>query len=180
MEKFNTSKSKKDSRYNYHISKLKSAMTIISRKLPIIICLGWSLLSFSQHSNKSENTTVLINLNDSSIANFCINNEKTKAQFSFYLKGYETKQAIIAGVKKSKNGLSTSLGIPTFIFTLYSSTIFSPKAVKPENIKTLKGIKYITLKEFQNNHYKSSTPTYIIHKINNGTYLKWTTYYMTE
>jgi hypothetical protein len=35
------------------------------------------------------------------------------------------------GVRKSKNGLATSLGIPTFIFTLYSSTIFSPKPEKP-------------------------------------------------
>lgn len=155
-------------------------MSIVSRKLPLIIFLGLFCLSFSQHSNKSENTTVLINLNDSAIANFCINNEMTKAQFSFYLKGYETKQARIEGVKKSKNGLSTSLGVPTFIFTLYSSTIFSPKAIKPENIKTLKGMKYITLKEFQNNHYKSTKTTYIIHKINNSTYLKWTTYYLTE
>jgi hypothetical protein len=37
----------------------------------------------------------------------------------------------------------TSLGIPTFIFTLYSSTIFSPKPEKPEKLKTLEGINYI-------------------------------------
>jgi hypothetical protein len=36
-------------------------------------------------------TTVLIDFKDISLAHYCINKSMTKAEFSFYLKGYETK-----------------------------------------------------------------------------------------
>ncbi|TDE01361.1 hypothetical protein [Flavobacterium sandaracinum] len=152
----------------------------IIKKLIILICFGCFCMSFSQEAENQLNTTVFINLNDKSVANFCINKSMTKAQFNFYLKGYKTKYEREEGIRKSKNGLATSLGIPTFIFSLYSSTVFSPKGIKPEKLKTLKGLNYITLKEFQNNSYQSTNSVYIIHKLNDGTYLKWKTYYLLE
>lgn len=142
-----------------------------------IIC--FSCFCFSQEVDK-QSTTVLINLHDKSVAHYSINKSMTKAQFSFYLKGYETKIAREEGIKKSTNGLATSLGVPTFIVTLYSSTVFSPKAIKPEKLKTLEGINYITLKEFQNNNYQCTDNVYIIHKLHDGTYLKWKMYYLSE
>ena len=150
------------------------------KKIIFFFFLGCFCLSFSQEADNQELTTVFINLNDKNIANYYINKTRTKAQFSFYLKGYETKKAREEGIKKSKNGLGTSLGIPSFIFSLYSSTVFSPKAIKPEKLKNLNGLNYISLKEFQNNNYQCTNSVYIIHKLNDGTYLKWKTYYLTE
>jgi hypothetical protein len=150
------------------------------KKIISIFCLGFFCLSFSQEADNQKLTTVLINLHDKSVANYHINKTRTEAQFSFYLKGYETKIAREEGIRKSKNGLATSLGIPTFRVSLYSSTVFSPKGIKPEKLKTLKGLNYITLKEFQNNNYQSTNSVYIIHKLNDGTYLKWKTYYLLE
>jgi hypothetical protein len=152
----------------------------IVKKIISYICLGFFCLSFSQQANNQKLTTVLINLHDKSVANYHINKTKTEAEFSFYLKGYETKTAREEGIRKSKNGLATSLGIPSFIFSLYSSTVFSPDGIKPEKLKTLKGLNYITLKEFQNNNYQSTNSVYIIHKLDDGTYLKWKTYYLLE
>lgn len=146
----------------------------------IFFCLGFFCLSFSQEVDNRGLTTVFINLNDKSVADYYINRTRTKAQFSFYLKGYETKDAREEGLRKSKNGLATSLGIPSFIFSLYSSTVFSHNETKPEKLKTLNGIHYITLKEFQNNNYQCTKSVYIIHKLNDSTYLKWKTYYLTE
>jgi hypothetical protein len=155
-------------------------MSTITKKTITILCLGCFYFLFSQEMKKREYTTVLIDFKDISLAHYCINKSMTKAEFSFYLKGYETKHAREEGVRKSKNGRATSLGIPTFIFTLYSSTIFSPKPEKPEKLKTLEGINYITLKEFQRNNYQCTSSVYIIHKLKDGTYLKWKTYYLSE
>lgn len=151
----------------------------MSTIIKTITILFFGCFCFSQEIDK-QSTTVLINLHDKSVAHYSINKSMTKAQFSFYLKGYETKIAREEGIKKSKNGLVTSLGVPTFIITLYSSTVFSPKAIKPEKLKTLEGINYITLKEFQNNNYQCTDNVYIIHKLHDGTYLKWKMYYLSE
>jgi hypothetical protein len=67
------------------------------------------------------------------------------------------------GVRKSKNGLATSLGIPTFIFTLYSSTIFSNQ--KTWEIKNFRRNKLYNTKEFQRNNYQCTSSVYIIHKL---------------
>lgn len=155
-------------------------MSIILKKIIILFFLSNFYFLFAQEITNKDLTTVYIELKDKSIANYSINKTYTNAQFSFYLKGYETKHARDEGVRKSKNGLATSLGIPTFIFTLYSSTVFSPKSQRPEKLKTLNGIKYITLKEFQTNNFQCTNSVYIIHKLKDGTYLKWKTYYLTE
>jgi hypothetical protein len=152
----------------------------VVKKIITFICLGLFCLTFSQEANNQKLTTVLIDLHDKSVANYYINKTKTKAEFSFYLKGYETKIAREKGIRKSKNGLATSLGIPSFIFSLYSSTAFSPNGIKPERLKTLIGLNYITLKEFQKNNYQSTKSVYIIHKLAEGTYLKWKTHYLLE
>jgi hypothetical protein len=73
---------------------------------------------------KREYTTVLIDFKDISLAHYCINKSMTKAEFSFTLRDMKLSMRE-EGVRKSKKWSWTSLGIPTFIFTLYSSTIFS-------------------------------------------------------
>lgn len=155
-------------------------MSIILRKIIILACLSNFCIIFSQEIKKQKLTTVFIELENCIVANYTINKANTSAEFSFYLKGYETKQARDLGVKKYKKGLATSLGKPTFIFTLYSSTVFSPKPQKAEKLKNIEGIEYITLKEFQSNNYQCTSSVYIIHKLKDGTYLKWKTYYLNE
>ena len=44
-----------------------------------------------------------------------------------------------------------------------------------ERLKTLKGVNYITIDDFRKNGHKRMSPTYIIHKLKDGTYLKWET-----
>jgi hypothetical protein len=63
------------------------------KKIITFICLGTFCLTFSQEANNQKLTTVLIDLHDKSVANYYINKTKTKAEFSFYLKDYETKIA---------------------------------------------------------------------------------------
>jgi hypothetical protein len=72
---------------------------------------------------KREYTTVLIDFKDISFS-YCINKSMTKAEFSFTLRDMKLSMRERKELENLKNGLATSLGIPTFIFTLYSSTIF--------------------------------------------------------
>ena len=46
---------------------------------------------------------------------------------------------------------------------------------KPEKLKSLKGIKYITIRQFQDSIFFATNPTYIIYKLKDSTYLKWKT-----
>ncbi|MBF4470818.1 hypothetical protein [Flavobacterium sp. HJJ] len=89
-------------------------MPIVLRKILVLFCLVNSCLSFSQEIKKQESTTVVIDLKDKKIASYFINKDTTTAQFNFYLKGYETKQARHIGLKKYKN-IYPSPGKPTFI-----------------------------------------------------------------
>lgn len=149
-------------------------MTII-RRIFVLFCLVRFCLSFSQEIKKQESITVFIDFKDKSIASYIINKAVTKAQFNFYYKGYETKQARDKGLKKFRNDPENSLNEPSFTYTLYSSSCFSSNPKPPEKIYTLKGVDYITLEKFREDNLQSSSRVYILQKLKNGTYLKWET-----
>jgi hypothetical protein len=154
-------------------------MSIILRKIIVIVCFTNFCISFSQEIKKQEPTTVFVELKDKKIATYAINKDTTIAQFNFYLKGYETKSARDEGVKKYKN-VYPSPGKPSFICFFYSSSSFSLDPKKPQKLKTLEGMKYISLKQFQTNNYESTRSIFIIHKLKDGTYLKWEMYRLSE
>lgn len=154
-------------------------MSIILRKMIVLVCLTNFCISLSQEIKHKESTTVFIELKDKKIASYTISKDTTYAQFNFFIKGYETKQARDNHLKQFKNGYP-SPGKPTFICFFYSSSTFSLNPKKPEKLKNLEGIDYISLGEFQTNHYQYNKTIYMIHKLNDGTYLKWKMYPLSD
>lgn len=148
----------------------------MSIKIKEIILLFLGVVSFlnAQEDKKQESTTIFINFNDKSIESYTINKDTSFVRFIFYLKGFETKLSREKELQKYKDriGDPNSAGPPTFLIGFSSFSACSPK---PEKLTSLNGIKYITLDEFKNNNFRSTKKVYIIHKLKNGTYLKWET-----
>lgn len=149
-------------------------MSIIIKKLFLVMFISFSALSFSQQQEKKTFVTIYINdLKDKALEGFSISKDTTTAHFSIYAKGFESKTNREKAIKEYYEGPENSNGEPTFIITFYA--ISSGPIFKPKRLKSLKGIKFITLKEFRDKNYPESYPTYIIHKLKDGTYLKWET-----
>lgn len=154
-------------------------------KIKLIIALFILPVSilFSQEHCRSELSSIYLDLNDRALESHEIDKDTMNAHFNVYLKKYESKKerekAIEIYKDKIKNiktsGINPSeVRLPTFSigFLVYNE--------RPERLKSLKGIKFITLKEFRDKGYKTSMPTYIIHKLKDGTYLRWSTVTMDE
>lgn len=133
----------------------------------IIILLFCSCLTFSQKNNNSESLNILIVQGEKQIESLIINKDTTRCSISFYINGFETKKkrekAICSYKKNAKNN---SLGLPTFSINFISSW-------KPEKLVSLNGIDYISITEFIKSNLKTTNPTFIILKQNDGSYLKW-------
>ena len=140
----------------------------------LVMFISFSALSFSQQQEKKTFVTIYINdLKDKALEGFSISKDTTTAHFSIYAKGFESKTNREKAIKEYYEGPENSNGEPTFIITFYAFS--SGPIFKPKRLKSLKGIKFITLKEFRDKNYPESYPTYIIHKLKDGTYLKWET-----
>jgi hypothetical protein len=148
-------------------------MSMIIKKTFFILFTSSFFLSYSQEQKERKYVTILIDLNDKALKGYLINKDTSKARFSIYIKGFESKANREKAIKKYYQGVKDSNGEPTFNITFYAFE--SEPIFKPERIKSLNGIKYITLKEFRDKNYAHSSPTYIIHKLKDGTYLKWET-----
>lgn len=144
--------------------------------MPIIknIILSLSLLLYSvfyAQESKNQKTTILVDLNDQITGKYSFNNDTTSASFVIYIKKYQTKEARDKATAAHYNDPidRNSVGIPSFSLNLYSFN------TKPTRLKTLECTKYITIKQFTNKGYKTTNPTYVIHQLKDGTYLKWKT-----
>lgn len=124
---------------------------------------------FSQEHCEYKRNSIYLDLNDKALENYEIDKDTINAHFSIYLKKYESKKERDKATEKYNNQIDDpdSIGIPSFSIGLYVLN------EKPQKLKSLKGIKFITIKQFQKNGYVTSSPTYIIHKLKDGTYLKW-------
>lgn len=141
----------------------------------LLVLLNSFFLIFSQEKKDRDCVaTIFIDLKDKALRSHSIDEDTLGAYFSIYIEKYEAKIERDKAIQKYKNQLGdpNSGGLPDFSIGLY---IFNKK---PERLKSLDGIKYITIKEFRKNNYKTTSPTYIIHKLKNGTYLKWKAYTM--
>jgi hypothetical protein len=146
----------------------------INLKETILLFLGVVSFLYAQEDKKQESTTIFINFEDHSLESSTINKDTTFVRFTIYLKGYETPLARKKELKKYKNriGDPNSAGPPEFSIGFSN---FSACSQKPEKLASLNGIKYITLDEFKSDNFRSTKKVYIIHKLKNGTYLKWET-----
>ncbi|MFT5252303.1 MAG: hypothetical protein ACI87N_001310 [Flavobacteriales bacterium] len=141
-------------------------MSIIKKTILIFI-LSFSCMSFAQ-----EKTTIFLDLNDKITGKYSFGKDTTSATFAIYIEKYQTKEARDKATNEYYKDPRdrNSAGLPSFSVNL---SVFG---IKPEKLKSINCIKYLTVEEFRENGYKTTAPTYIIHKLNDGTYLKWKTY----
>lgn len=149
-------------------------------KIILVVVLGFSLSTMYSQINKSKDYSILyIDLNDKALESYHINIDTTTASFSIYFEKYESKKAREKARKqyyselkniKSYKGDPDKISLPDFSINFY---VFDRI---PERLKTLERVNYITINDFRSNGYKIMSPTYIVHKLKNGTYLKWKAY----
>lgn len=156
------------------MSKIKLIVTIFIFSITII---------FSQEHNEYKRNSIYLNLNDKALENYNIDKDTMNAHFSIYYKKYESKKerdrATMIYNDRVKN-IRTSGENPGEVVLPNFSISFLVYNEKPEKLKSLKGIKFITLKQFRDNNYVTSNPAYIIHKLKDGTYLRWLAITMDE
>ncbi|MEO8237608.1 MAG: hypothetical protein ABI576_05815 [Flavobacterium sp.] len=144
----------------------------------IFLLLNCFSLSFSQTVKKRNDQVVLLDLKSKAVREYNIHKDTMSARFSIYVKKYESKKERDKAIKiyneKVKN-IKTSgenpseLRLPDFSIGLY---VFDRK---PQKLESLQGVKFITIKQFQDSIHFARDPIYIIHKLKDGTYLKWKT-----
>jgi hypothetical protein len=149
-------------------------MSTIIKRIFLTLFISSFYLSFAQVKKERNYITIYIDLKDKAVRSYSIYKDTMGASFSIYIEKYESKKERDKAIQKYKNriGDPDSVGLPSFSFAFY---VFNRK---PEKLKSLDGIKYITIKEFRKNNYKTTSPTFIIHKLKDGTYLRWKTYTM--
>ncbi|MFW0737872.1 hypothetical protein [Flavobacterium sp. T12S277] len=152
-------------------------------KLIIVIFIFSIKIMFSQGHNEYNRNSIYLDLKDKALESYEIDKDTMNAHFSVYFKKYQSKKErdkateiykdMVKNIRTSKINPS-EVRLPTFSisFLVYNE--------KPEKLKSLKGIKFITLKQFRDNDYRTSNPTYIIHKLKDGTYLRWLAITMDE
>ena len=148
------------------------------KKIFILLFLNCFCLSFSQLIKKPSDIVVYIDLKDKLLKEYSIDKDTMNASFSIYYKKYESKierdKATEIYNDRVKNRRTSGenpseVRLPDFSFVLYTFN------AKPKRLKSLKGVKFITIKEFQDSGFKATNPTRVIHKLKNGTYLEWST-----
>lgn len=137
----------------------------------MIFVLLFSFLCFSQKTEKRNNLIIFLDLKDKTIKEYTIDKDTLNAFFNIYIEKYQSQKERDKAIKNYQNqiGDPNSAGIPDFSIGFYAFDR------KPEYLKSLDGIRYITIKEFRKTNYHTTSPTYIIHKLKNGNYLMWKT-----
>ncbi|OOG63826.1 hypothetical protein [Flavobacterium sp. A45] len=138
------------------------------------------------YSQEKQTDTVVLFLNlKSKTITYSISKDTTSASFGIYRKGFETKKSRDNAMKpylyRGKNTIKNfedlkkanpkdmpkSDMLPTFSLNYWSIKM-------PEYLKSVNGINYITEEEFRAKELNYlSKKIYMIHKLDNGLYLKW-------
>ncbi len=148
------------------------------KKTLIFLLLNCFYLSFSQTIKKRNDQVVLLDLKSKAVREYNIHRDTMSARFSIYIKKYESKKERDKAIKiynervkniKTSGENPSELRLPDFSVGLY---VFDRK---PEKLKSLDGIKFMTINQFQDSINFARDPIYIIHKLKDGTYLKWKT-----
>lgn len=137
-------------------------------------------LLFAQINESAEKVSNIY-LTNKSFSKIQFSKDTTSASFAIYRKGYETQKSRDAFYVREKPKKHTLEYIkkhpPTKIRKEYipiSTNFITFK--KPEIINDITTLNYITDETFRvsNKNFIIANPVYIIHKLDNGTYLKWT------
>ncbi|WP_123923561.1 hypothetical protein [Flavobacterium tructae] len=139
------------------------------KKMTLCVAILFFNALIAQEKKGNKLITLYLDLKDKSLREYSINKDTTGASFSIYIKKYESKKERERVTEKYRNQIDDpdSIGLPSFSVGLYVLN------EKPKRIKSLKGIEFINIKQFQKNGYITSNPTYIIHRLKDGTYLQW-------
>ena len=143
-------------------------MSIIFRNIIYLFLFASIFNCSSQEHIERKELTVYLDLKDKAINSYFVKKDSSEAHFSIYTKGFETQKARDKAIKdyKKEIGDPDSTGPPSFTISFIS---FS----KPQKMKTLKGIKYLTLNEFRDKLFPQGYPMYFICKTEKGNYIKW-------
>jgi hypothetical protein len=162
-------------------------MSEIIKRLVLVVFISSFYFSFAQEHNEQKFMTIYIDLKDKTLEEYSIDKDTTSAHFSIYFKEYDSKKRrdtemneynyLIKNPDKIK-GDPSRFRHPNFSIT-FTAFLFDP-VIKPKRIKSLQGIKYITIKEFRESNYDTTPIVYIIHKLKDSTYLKWETMHIPQ
>lgn len=143
-------------------------MSITSIKIKSLILLLTTLSCFSQNEVKKKEINVFFHLKDKAINKIYINKDSTEAHFSIFVEKYQTKVSRDKAMQDYYNDPRdrNSAGLPSFTVSFISFN-------KPVKIKSLAGIKTLTIKQFRDKLFAQGYPMYFIYKSDEGCYLKW-------
>lgn len=145
----------------------------------IVLFLNCFCLSFSQVEKKRNDMVVFLDLKSKALREYTIDKDTTGVHFSIYVRKYQSKKERDKATKiyneRIKN-IRTSGENPSEVRLPDFSVGFYVYSRKPEKLRSLKGVKFMSISQFQDSIYVATEPTYIIHQIKDGTYLKWDTY----
>ncbi|WP_395062054.1 hypothetical protein [Flavobacterium sp.] len=144
------------------------------KKLTIFILMLSFNTFFSQETTLKYNSIIiLVNQKDSLISSYHVSSDTSSISLSIYINGFESKikrEKIISDNKKKMHTKRKQyIELPTFAINFLSLE-------KPEKLVSLEGIKYISAKDFSKSNFKTTNPTFIIVKQNDGSFLKWKTF----
>lgn len=149
-------------------------MSIIIKIIYILIIS--SSLIYSQTSKECKVLTILVDLKSKYVSSYSFTKDSTGASFGIYINGFQSKDKrhkIMEDYKRGKIQIN-SIGLPTFSVEFYNFY------KKPEKIMSIDTISYVTEENFSKKMPKITVPTYIIHKLKDGSYLKWKTIIIGE
>lgn len=154
------------------------------KKYFCILILITTNCSFSQ-IKQTDSVVLFLNLKSTTIT-YSFSKDTTDASFGIYRKGFETKKLRDNAMKpyryRGKNRIKNFEDLkkanpkllpkdgprPSFSLNFWSI------GEKPLYLESLVGVNYVTEEEFRNNELNySSKKLFIMHKLDNGIYLKW-------
>ncbi|MNF90732.1 hypothetical protein D3C84_733110 [compost metagenome] len=143
-------------------------MSIISRNIIRLFIFIFTFFCYSQEHSEKKEIVVYFDLKDKAINSCFVKTDSSEAHFSIYTKGFETQKSRNHAIKKFKKteGDPDNRWLPDFTISFIS---FS----KPEKLKTIKEVNYLTLNEFRSKLFPQGYPMYFVYKSEKGYYLKW-------
>lgn len=142
-------------------------MRITISILFFLLFLGCTKAHTQNKIQDKKEVAVLYLEKDSSFTILSFRNDTTSALFRIALEGMETEENRNEAIRRHRE---KGLPFPMFYFTFIAG--------EPEEISALNGINYVTASEFRKKQYKVADSLIIIHRLENGHYLKWKALFM--
>lgn len=144
-------------------------MSILIKKIILLMCLITFNWLFSQEKIEKKSQTIYLDFKSKYVSSHSIGKDTTSASFGIYINGFQSKEKRLKTFEKFKKSKKRdySLIMPDFSVNFYCFNR------KPQRLVCLDSVRYITEEEYSENFSLDSSPIFIIHKLKDGTYLKW-------